>query len=62
MPGSPTVDACDFEALYATFFPRIVRYLTRLVGPDGAEDLAQEVFIKISRSLGAGKRMPRCPT
>ena len=52
MPGSPIVDTFDFEALYATFFPRIVRYLTRLVGPDGAEDLAQEVFIKISRSLG----------
>ena len=46
------MDTFDFEALYATFFPRIVRYLTRLVGPDGAEDLAQEVFIKISRSLG----------
>ena len=46
------MDTFDFEALYATFFPRIVRYLTRLVGPDGAEDLSQEVFIKISRSLG----------
>ena len=46
------MDTFDFEALYATFFPRIVRYLTRLVGPEGAEDLAQEVFIKISRSLG----------
>ena len=52
MPGSPTADAFDFEALYATYFLRIVRYLTRLVGPEGAEDLAQEVFIKISRSLG----------
>ncbi len=52
MPGSQTAEPCDFEALYAAFFPRIVRYLTRLVGPDGAEDLSQEVFIKISRSLG----------
>jgi len=52
MPGNPATDPCDFETLYADFYPRVVRYLTRLAGPDGAEDLAQEVFIKIHRSLG----------
>ena len=33
-----------FEAIHASYRPRIVRYLTRLVGPDAAEDLAQEAF------------------
>ena len=42
----------DFNTVYSAFYPRILRYLARLVGPDEAEDLSQEVFIKISRSLG----------
>jgi RNA polymerase sigma-70 factor (ECF subfamily) len=41
----------DFEAIHSSYRPRIVRYLTRLVGPDAAEDLAQEVFIRVSRGL-----------
>jgi RNA polymerase sigma-70 factor (ECF subfamily) len=45
--------AMEFDALYGTFRPRILRYLARLIGPDQAEDVAQEVFVKISRSLGA---------
>lgn len=40
-----------FEALHASYRPRIVRYLTRLVGPDAAEDLAQEVFVRVVRGL-----------
>ena len=40
-----------FEAIHSSYRPRIVRYLTRLVGPDAAEDLAQEVFIRVSRGL-----------
>jgi RNA polymerase sigma-70 factor (ECF subfamily) len=43
--------AMEFDALYGTFRPRILRYLARLIGPDQAEDVAQEVFVKISRSL-----------
>jgi hypothetical protein len=27
----------EFDALYGTFHPRILRYLTRLIGPDHAE-------------------------
>jgi RNA polymerase sigma-70 factor, ECF subfamily len=42
----------DFNTVYSSFYPRILRYLARLVGPDEAEDVSQEVFIKISRSLG----------
>jgi RNA polymerase sigma-70 factor, ECF subfamily len=41
----------DFQAIHASYRPRICRYLTRLVGPSEAEDLAQEVFVKVSRGL-----------
>lgn len=40
-----------FEAIHSSYRPRIVRYLTRLVGPDVAEDLTQEVFVRVSRGL-----------
>jgi RNA polymerase sigma-70 factor (ECF subfamily) len=41
----------DFEALYSEYYPRITRYLGRLVGDAEAEDVAQEAFVKISKSL-----------
>lgn len=41
----------EFNNLYKSYRPRILRYLTRLVGEDEAEDLTQEVFIKINNSL-----------
>lgn len=41
----------DFSQIYDQYHPKIVRYLTRLVGELEAEDAAQEVFVKISRSL-----------
>src|SRR5512134_3418649 len=41
----------SFEAIHSSYRPRIVRYLTRFVGPDAAEDLAQEVFVRVSRGL-----------
>lgn len=44
--------AMEFDTIYSTFHPRILRYLARAIGPDEAEDVAQEVFVKISRSLG----------
>ena len=43
--------AGGFEEIHASYRPRIVRYLTRLVGPDAAEDLTQEVFVRVSRGL-----------
>jgi RNA polymerase sigma-70 factor (ECF subfamily) len=41
----------EFNAVYSEFRPKIVRYLTRLAGNNEAEDLAQEVFVKVSRGL-----------
>lgn len=41
----------DFRKIHDEFRPRILRYLTRLVGEAEAEDLAQEVFVKIDRGL-----------
>lgn len=40
-----------FDTVYRAFHPRILRYLARLIGPDEAEDVTQEVFVRISRSL-----------
>ena len=42
----------DFDEVYREFHPKIVHYVSRLAGPDEAEDIAQETFEKISRSLG----------
>ena len=43
--------ADDFKAIHASFRPRIHRFLTRLVGQNEAEDLTQEVFVRVSRGL-----------
>ncbi len=40
-----------FEEVHREFRPKILRYLTRLVGREEAEDLTQEVFLRVSRSL-----------
>ncbi len=42
----------EFQEIYAAFQPKILRYLTHLVGDSEAEDLTQEVFIKVSKALG----------
>ncbi|MFQ5864039.1 MAG: sigma-70 family RNA polymerase sigma factor [bacterium] len=41
----------NIQTIYDKYQPKIRRYLTRLVGEHEAEDLAQEVFMKISQSL-----------
>ena len=41
----------DFQKIHEEFRPKIERYLVRLVGEYEAEDLTQDVFIKISRAL-----------
>ncbi len=43
--------ALDFQKIHDEFRPKIQRYLIRLVGEYEAEDLTQDVFIKISRTL-----------
>lgn len=45
------VAASDFEPIYAEFRPKILRYLTGLVGPDEAEDLSQIVFLRVHSAL-----------
>lgn len=41
----------EFLQLYETYQPRIVRYLAGLVGPDEAEDLSQQVFLRAGQNL-----------
>ena len=44
-------DELEFQKIYDAFQPRILRYMSRLLGEHEAEDSTQEVFIKVSRSL-----------
>lgn len=41
----------EFQEIYAELHPRIRRYLRGLVGSSEAEDLTQEVFIKVHQAL-----------
>lgn len=41
----------DFQTIFNDYRPRIFRYLVRLVGPVEAEDLTQEVFLKVNLGL-----------
>ena len=40
-----------FQQVYDEYHAKIFRYLTRIVGQSEAEDLTQEVFVKIGQSL-----------
>ncbi len=40
-----------FQDIYASFHPKIHRYLKRMVGEPEAEDLTQEVFVRVSQGL-----------
>ena len=46
-----SVAISGFDAIHAEFRPKIMRYLTGLVGPDEAEDICQNVFLKIHAGL-----------
>ncbi len=41
----------EFQNIYLAFQPKILRYLGRLAGGQEAEDLTQEVFVKVSKAL-----------
>ncbi len=41
----------DFDSIYKVFRPKIVRYLAHMIGRRDAEDLTQEVFVKINHAL-----------
>jgi RNA polymerase sigma-70 factor, ECF subfamily len=43
----------SFEDIYRELFPKIHRYMNRLVGPENADDLTQEVFIRAFRNLNS---------
>lgn len=51
--GGETVTARepDFRELHDTYAPRIRTYLGKLAGEEDAEDLTQETFARVSRSL-----------
>lgn len=41
----------EFEDVYREFHDKLNRYLERIVGKNDAEDLTQEVFLKLNRGL-----------
>ena len=41
----------DFRIVYDEFHPKIRRYLERLAGPRDADDVTQDVFVKVSQAL-----------
>lgn len=41
----------DFKSVHDQFRPRVLRYVTRLVGEADAEDVTQSVMLKVSGSL-----------
>lgn len=41
----------EFQDIYREYYPKIVGYVRRLVGDADAEDVAQEVFVKVSKAL-----------
>lgn len=48
MPEEPPL---DFERIYDAYSGRVRSYAARLIGPDEAEEVANEAFVKIARSL-----------
>jgi RNA polymerase sigma-70 factor (ECF subfamily) len=41
----------SFQEIYERFRPGVLRFLSRLVGDEEAEDVAQEVFLRVDRGL-----------
>jgi len=41
----------EFNEIYTSFQPKIYRYIARLLGREEAEDLTQEIFIKVNKAL-----------
>ena len=41
----------DFQEIYTIFQPKILGYLSRMLGGNEAEDLTQEVFVKVDKAL-----------
>ena len=45
------LDNSKFHTVYVEFQPRILRYVSNLVGEADAEDITQDIFVKVSRAL-----------
>jgi sigma-70-like protein len=56
-PASNDGPGSEFQAIYDEFKSRILRYLTRLVGSGDAEDVTQEVFVKVSQGRRPDRRV-----
>lgn len=41
----------NFDAIFAEFYPKVLRYLSGMIGPVEAEDIAQNVFLKVHTGL-----------
>jgi len=55
-------DVLEFQKIYDAFQPRILHYLARIVGPDEAEDLTQDVFLKAIQALPGFRRQSTVAT
>lgn len=53
---------CEFIQVYNGYYQKILAYLSRIIGSNDAEDLTQEVFDKISRSLPGFKGKSKIST
>ncbi len=42
----------DFSRIFETWHGKVRAYAAKLIGPEEADDLTQEVFIRVRRSLG----------
>jgi len=42
----------EFSRIYEAYHDKVVAYAAKLIGRDDADDVAQEVFVKVDRSLG----------
>jgi len=52
----------DFEKMYVEYYPPIHRYLISLIGAKEAEDLTQEVFVKVARTLNSFRNEAKVST
>ena len=41
----------EFLNVYNEYYQKIIQYLSKIVGPDEAEDITQDVFNKVGRSI-----------
>lgn len=46
-----TTQSYDFQQIHESYRPRVTRYLAGLAGEDNAEDLCQEVFVKVNKGF-----------